>query len=448
MRARHPDVDGYIERGGVKISYEVFGTGDPTILLLPTWMIVHSRAWKLQVAGLSRHFRVVTFDPPGNGRSDRPTDPSAYNDRRLTEYALDVLDELGVERAVVVGLSAGAAQVLELAGDHPDRVLGAVFIAPALPLTPPHPERARIASTFLDPAPDLPPSSVPELGHDPDEHWAKFNLAYWHRHHEDFLWLFFGRAFSEPHSTKQIEDCVGWGLESTPELLAANAAAEYLDEEAVRWLASRVRCPVLAIHGTQDGITSIAQSEILAGLTGGQFMALEGSGHLPNARDPVVVNDLIRSFAERSGGTRVPSRRWTRGRSRNKRLLYISSPIGLGHAQRDVAIAQQLRVLHPDVEIDWLAQHPVTRVLEAAGESVHPASAESVTATVEGHMNVLGMLGGDPEVRNGFNDITVRFAIDADASDADIRALVAQSQKRSAVFDIVTNPSNVTVEVV
>lgn len=72
----------------------------------------------------------------------------------------------------------------------------------------------------------------------------------------------------------------------------------------------------------------------------------------------------------------------------------------------------------------------------------------SVTATVEGDMNVLGLLGGDPDIRNGFSDITVRFAIDADASDDDIRALVAQSQKRSAVFDMVTNPTNVTVEVV
>ncbi len=66
---------------------------------------------------------------------------------------------------------------------------------------------------------------------------------------------------------------------------------------------------------------------------------------------------------------------WTRGRNRNKRALYISSPIGLGHAQRDVAIAQELRRLHPDLQIDWLAQHPVTRVLEAQGERIHPASA-------------------------------------------------------------------------
>ena len=71
----------------------------------------------------------------------------------------------------------------------------------------------------------------------------------------------------------------------------------------------------------------------------------------------------------------------------------------------------------------------------------------SVTATVEGHMNVLGILGADPDVRNGFDDIRVRFDIDADASREDIEALVAQSQKRSAVFDILTNPTNVVVEV-
>ena len=71
----------------------------------------------------------------------------------------------------------------------------------------------------------------------------------------------------------------------------------------------------------------------------------------------------------------------------------------------------------------------------------------TVTATVEGQMNVLGILGADPDVRNGFNDITVRFDIDADASAEEIEALVAQSQKRSAVFDMITNPSNVTVTV-
>ncbi|HVX22336.1 MAG TPA: OsmC family protein [Acidimicrobiales bacterium] len=71
----------------------------------------------------------------------------------------------------------------------------------------------------------------------------------------------------------------------------------------------------------------------------------------------------------------------------------------------------------------------------------------SVTATVEGDMDVRGILGVDPEVRNGFSQIRVTYQVDADASRADIEALVAQSQKRSAVYDVVTNPTRVTVEV-
>jgi predicted glycosyltransferase len=98
---------------------------------------------------------------------------------------------------------------------------------------------------------------------------------------------------------------------------------------------------------------------------------MQGSGHGPHARDPVKVNQLLREFI-------LPRRtppRWVRGRRRGRRALYISSPIGLGHAQRDAAIADELRKLHPDLEIDWLAQHPVTAVLEARGEQIHPASA-------------------------------------------------------------------------
>lgn len=71
----------------------------------------------------------------------------------------------------------------------------------------------------------------------------------------------------------------------------------------------------------------------------------------------------------------------------------------------------------------------------------------SVKATLEGDHDILGILGGDPEVRNGFTDIRVHFDVDADASPDEIKALVAQSQKRSAVFDALTNPTNVTVTV-
>ena len=72
---------------------------------------------------------------------------------------------------------------------------------------------------------------------------------------------------------------------------------------------------------------------------------------------------------------------------------------------------------------------------------------DSVQATIEGDMDILGILGGDPEVRNGFNGIRVRYQIEADATPEDIEAIVAQSQKRSAVFDAITNPTDVTVQI-
>lgn len=71
-RARHPDEQGYVERDGVRVLWERYGEGEPTVLLPPTWEIVHSRSWKCQIPYLARHSRVVTFDPRGNGRSDRP----------------------------------------------------------------------------------------------------------------------------------------------------------------------------------------------------------------------------------------------------------------------------------------------------------------------------------------------------------------------------------------
>ena len=72
MRARYLDAEGFVERDGVKVAYEVFGSGDPALVFAPTDPLVHSRAWKAQVPYLAREYRVITVDPRGNGRSDRP----------------------------------------------------------------------------------------------------------------------------------------------------------------------------------------------------------------------------------------------------------------------------------------------------------------------------------------------------------------------------------------
>ncbi len=206
---------------------------------------------------------------------------------------------------------------------------------------------------------------------DTDEGWAKYNRYYWLRDYPGFLEYFFSQMFTEPHSTKPIEDCIGWALETTAETLVATQLREWMDEDTARDLSSRVQCPVLVIQGSEDAITGPGRGIALAEETGGELVLLEGSGHGPHVRDPVKVNLLLREFI----APPRPPARWVRGKSRRKRALYVSSPIGLGHAQRDAAIADELRKLHPDLEIDWLAQHPVTKVLEARGERIHPGSA-------------------------------------------------------------------------
>jgi pimeloyl-ACP methyl ester carboxylesterase/predicted glycosyltransferase len=356
-RARYPDESGFVERDGVNVYYEVFGTGEPTVLLLPTWSIIHSRHWKMQVPYLARHCRVVTFDGRGNGRSDRPTEPDAYDEREFAADTLAVMDATSTERAMLVSLSLGAQRALLLAADHPERVGGAVFICPSIQLG--ESVEAREIVTRWD----------QEL--DTDQGWAKYNRWYWLRDYEGFLEFFFSQMFTEPHSTKPIEDCVGWGLETTPEtLVTAEYGAELTAEEA-HDLAARVNCPVLVIQGGADAITGRGRGIALAEAIGGRLVLLEGSGHGPHVRDPVKVNLLLRDFIKPA----PPPQRWVRGKSRAKRALYISSPIGHGHAQRDVAIVDELRKLRPDVEIDWLAQHPVTQVLKTRGERIHPASA-------------------------------------------------------------------------
>ena len=129
-RARYPDETGYIERDGVKLYYEVYGSGEPTVFLLPTWSIIHSRHWKMQIPYLARHCRVVTFDGRGNGRSDRPQESRAYDEREFAADALAVLNATNTERAVIVGFSMGGQRGLLLAAAHPERVQGAVFIGP------------------------------------------------------------------------------------------------------------------------------------------------------------------------------------------------------------------------------------------------------------------------------------------------------------------------------
>jgi pimeloyl-ACP methyl ester carboxylesterase/predicted glycosyltransferase len=359
MRARIADTQGSVTRDGVEVAYEVYEKDAPTIVLLPTWSIVHSRVWKAQIAYLARHWRVVTFDGRGNGRSDRPTTAAAYSDEQFVADTVAVLDATATDRAVLVGWSRGGKWAAYTASLHPDRVLGAFLIAPGIPFSR-HPEIS--ADRFLDPDPS-------------SDGWDRFNLHFWREHWPEFAAFFFEEAFPEPYSSRQREDGVRWALETDPETIALTMDGRLGDGMDPVELVSAISCPVVVVHAEGDRINPYEWGVRAAELAGGTLVTVEGDGHGLPAREPVHVNRLIHEFAGRvTGRTDDVPRRWTRGLDRRPRVLYLSSPIGLGHVRRDLAIAEELRARRDGVRIDWLTQSPVTRVVEDAGGRIHPAS--------------------------------------------------------------------------
>jgi pimeloyl-ACP methyl ester carboxylesterase/predicted glycosyltransferase len=386
MRPRPPELTGSVSRNGTTVGYDVFGDHNtPSVVLTPAWAIAQSRLWKAQVPVLARRYRVITVEGRGNGRADRPIDPAAYTFAEHAGDVLAVLDATGTERAVVAGVSRGGVLTALLAATAPERVTGAILIAPALKsLAPAFPEQL-VHSFTREP--------------DADEGWALYNQHVWRRDLPRFADFFWHEVFPEPHSTKQIEDGVGWTLETDGDVLAAtqyNEEPVFGDRERTLELLRGIRPPVLVIHGTDDRITPVTRGQFAAEATGGDLLLIEGGGHCPQARDPIRVNRAMIEFIERvtpPEDRRPEGRTWTRALNRPKKVLYLSSPIGLGHARRDLAIARALRAHRPGVQVHWLAQDPVTRFLSGSGEDVHPASrdlaSESAHIVDEAHEHTL-----------------------------------------------------------
>jgi len=575
MRAREPDRAGFVIRDGVRAYYEAFGDGEHALVFL-TDILVTARMWKAQVGYLARHFTVVTVDPRGNGRSDKPTDEAAYADTEMVADVVAVLDELGIDRAVAVGLCESSYYALVLAATQPDRIEAVVAIGSSVLDGTPRPDRGTdvyddLASCWY----------APDTG---QQGWEMLNRDIWLHDWPRWPQFFFAQIVNDPHSTKIVEDLTAWACESTGS--AQVAAAERDDytvntpDEMAQVLAP-LRCPVLFIHGTLDLCQSFARGAHLARMFGGELLALGGAGHVPTGRDPVAVNHAIADFvarvhdgsavlrrdrplrvrahlntrrdpapplpegrrlgrgtaygmgvpqavalpavgttgdadawaaqlpgivrqlpllaldpdltgvsevrsaldaagvrdgvlfappgagrvatalavdrtrfaaavlvdarralaaqpglleffvqrlprdpcpasvvralgdasaadaagravlvrvvdSARAGADRAdavvtveggvgPDRRPARRRRKRPRVLYLSSPIGLGHVRRDLAIATALRRQVPDVQVDWLTQSPVTDFLERSGERVHPASAW--LASESGHID-------------------------------------------------------------
>lgn len=335
-----PVQQGFVDRDGVRLWYAVWGRSGPWLAFAPPLQIVHSQMLKATVPYLAEHFRVVTMDGRGNGRSDRPTGQDAYSVDHFHADFVAVLDAVGADRVALVGISAAALTVLRVAAEQPGRVTHVVT-----------------AGGFAD-----------SLQH--DERLAKRLRIEGELLRSDwpaYVDWFMSTIFNEPHSTKPYEDGVHY---------AWATQADWLDwcrnawmHQDVRGLARRVSCPTLVIHGDNDGRVPYAKGEEIHALVpGSRMLTVAGGGHVTAARDPVAFNRAVREFV----GGAPRERTWVRAMKRPRRALFISSPIGLGHAQRDLAIARELRKLQPDLAIDWFTVDPAAAYLEREGERVHP----------------------------------------------------------------------------
>lgn len=357
MRATYPHTTGKLDCDGVNLHYEIYGDGPQTIIFIPTWAIIHSRCWKAQISYFSDNFRVIAFDPRGNGLSDRPDYAEAYSLDAIAGDVLAVMDATDTASATLVGFSFSSAIACYVASTHPNRVDAVVSSGAWTPIVTPY--EGRFAG-FEDAPPESP------------QGWGKYNRAYWQSNYADFLDFFFSVVHNEPHSTKQREDAISWGLDGDGAMLGMTQDGRFdgavtLDEAMYR----SIQCPCLLIVGDNDRITPPLGTHRIAELTNSEVHVFPGAGHAVHARYPAWFNTRMRDFLAHHLGTYKPVRRKTRSA---KRALYLSSPIGLGHARRDLAVTRELRELHPDLEVDWLAQDPVTRFLETNGETLHPAS--------------------------------------------------------------------------
>ena len=335
-----PASEGFVEREGVKSWYAVWGEKGPWIAFAPIFQITHSQSLKATVPYLAKHFRVLTMDGRGNGRSDRPQGQDAYSFDHYYHDFVAVLDAAGVERTAVIGISATTMTALRLAAEQPERVSHVIIQGGYA--------EARIAD-----------EKIAARVRAESGHMQKDFAAY--------LDWFFSIVFTEPHSTKPFEDAIRYGWSSSGRHV--DWARNGWLESDVTALARTIRCPTLVIHGDKDKRVPYERGEAIARLVpGARMLTIGEGGHLTVARDPVVFNQAVRDFV--AGSPRAST--WVRAMGRRKKALFISSPIGLGHVQRDLAIARELRKLHSDIDIDWFTVDPAARYLEQEGERVHP----------------------------------------------------------------------------
>ena len=268
MRARQPDQEGFVERDGVKVAYEVYGDGAASVFLVAASPITHARSWKGLIPFLARHLTVVTIDGPGTGRSDRPHERDRYRPDEIAADLIGVLDAAGSEQTVVIAHCHAVPWALRLAADVP---------------RPRRRARGDLAGHRRHAGVRLHRRSRAALagGRRRRRRLGDAQPPFWRREGGYRAWVefFFDQLLPEPHSTKQLEDTVAWALDTEAEAMIAEREGRrrhrpHRGRRAVR----TGSCPVLVIHGTDDRCQPLARGRRVAELTGGELVVLDGSG--------------------------------------------------------------------------------------------------------------------------------------------------------------------------
>lgn len=298
-RARYPNEQLELDRGGLAIAVDVYEGPEPTVLFCPRPTITNERSLKGVLPYISRHFRTVLVEGLGNGRSGRSADSAAHTPDALVADALAALDATDTDRAVIVSASSRAIVGLRICAEHPERALACVFVTP-----------------------DLRPSDyIEELARepaDPSEEDAFFNFPHMRRDWEGFAVKWARAAFPHPHSTRQREDAEEHILSTDPETYIASLVGRGIPErKTTDVLAGQIRCPILVMKNGGLALGPKDTSDPLAAATGAQLHAFEGMGPLVPSRWPVVFNLALRRFLEevraaqprpRAGHAEAPAR--------------------------------------------------------------------------------------------------------------------------------------------
>lgn len=269
-----PSTDGLaVSADGTRIAWKRHGAGDGVILFIPTWNLVDSRVVRHQVDFLSSRATVLTYDPRGAGRSDRPA--RGYDFPMHAADARAVLDAAGVGQVSVVTASRGLGGTVVLASAYPERIKRIVAVGSYLQLQP-------TESRFW---------TVDAITETRD----LFSAHGWRTDWPAFARAFMELVFSEPDSEATIRELVEIALKASPEILLTQERE--LDWAAIPPLLHTVTAPTLLIHGDGDVPVPVSLAQAIAdAMPDARVHVVPGGGHRPDIRTPERVNPLIADF--------------------------------------------------------------------------------------------------------------------------------------------------------